>query len=259
VVGPSPARWVGQLSGWSREELGARLTFLTLLFAPVGDWYVRPAVMSLAALGLLFSDLWRSRWLWTVLTLLTAVRVIQDWPMADNHAYLLAYWCLAFAVALWAGDRESVARNARLLIGLTFALAAWQKGTSPDYANDVFFLTTFILDDRFEDFTVLFTSMTYDQLDAARAYLEADYRAGVYPLEPRRADAGGRRLPRAPRRPSGPPARPVLAGLLLRDLRRRTGPELRLAAPRDGGVPMSRLAADPALVPRCLRDPGVLL
>jgi hypothetical protein len=181
AFGVHPA-WA-ELASWSGAELAARLSFLTLLFAPVGDWYIWPAVMCLAAAGLLFRDLWRSPWLWTLLTLLTALRVILDWPLADNHAYLLAYWCLAFAVAGWLDDFTSLARNARLLIGLTFAFAVWQKWTSPDYLNDVFFLTTFLVDDRFEDFVVLLTSVSYEQIDAAREYLEGDYRVGP-PVSP---------------------------------------------------------------------------
>lgn len=164
------------LTSWSSAELGARLTCLTLLFSPVGDWYIRPIVMCLSGAGLLFAHWWRSRWLWSALALLTITRALVDWPLADNHAYLLGYWCLALAIAVWLDDFTGLARNARWLIGLAFALAAWQKWTSPDYGNDVFFLTTFLLDDRFEDFVVLLTSLTYEQIDLARDYLEGDYR-----------------------------------------------------------------------------------
>lgn len=157
-------------------ELAAKLTFLTPLFSPVGDWYIRPLILCLSAAGLLVPDLWRSRWLWTLLALLTTLRVWQDWILADNHAYLLAYCCLACAISAWLRDARVLALNARLLIGLTFAFAAWQKWASPDYPNSVFFLSTFLLDDRFEDFVVLLTSLTYEQIDLARDYLEGDYR-----------------------------------------------------------------------------------
>jgi hypothetical protein len=178
--------WLDEVRAWSGEELAARLTFLTLLFSPIGDWYVSPVVQVFSAIGLLFRNLWRSAWLWLVLTLLAALRVYQDWPMADNHAYLLVYWCAALAIATGPGGMASLARNARWLIGLTFAFAAWQKWASPDYANDVFFLTTFLVDERFEDFAVLFGGLTYEQLEAARVYLEGDYRAGpvdAFPFE----------------------------------------------------------------------------
>ena len=167
------------IAHWRSDELAARLTFLTLLFAPIGDWYVTPFVMLLSAAGLLLRDLWRSPWLWTVLAVLTGLRALDDWPLADNHAYLLAYWCTAFAVATWLPDTDSLARNARLLIGLTFGFAAWQKWMAPDYPNDVFFLTTFLVDERFEDFAVLFGGLTYEQIYMAREYLQGDYRAGA--------------------------------------------------------------------------------
>lgn len=179
MAAETQARW-GQY--WSAQladpaAVGARLTCLTLLFAPIGDWYLRPLVLVLSAAGLLLDNLWRSRWLWLALALLTGLRAIVDWPLADNHAYLLAYWCTALAVAAWSDDPTALARNARLLIGLAFAFAAWQKWTSPSYLNDVFFLTTFLLDDRFQDFIVLLTNISYEQIDAARDYLEADYRS----------------------------------------------------------------------------------
>jgi len=171
--------WLREVAAWSSDELAARLTFLTLLFSPIGDWYITPIVMLLSGAGLIMRDLWRSPWLWTALALLTGIRAFVDWPLADNHAYLLAYWCVAFAVATWMPQRESLAGNARLLIGFTFAFAAWQKWTASDYPNDVFFLTTFLVDDRFEDLAVLFGGLTYEQIEMAREYLEGDYRSGA--------------------------------------------------------------------------------
>lgn len=178
AAGAPPRSWVSLLTTVDSTLLGARLTCLTLLLVPVGDWYLRPAVLVLAAAGLLFGDFCRSRWLWLTLALLTGLRAVLDWPLADNHAYLLSYWCTALAIATWTGDLSALSRNARLLVGLTFAFAALQKWTSPSYINDVFFLTTFLLDDRFEDLVVLLTSIDYEQIDAAREYLRADYRSG---------------------------------------------------------------------------------
>ena len=93
-------------------ELAAKLTFLTPLSSPVGDWYIRPLILCLSAAGLLVPDLWRSRWLWTLLALLTTLRVWQDWILADNHAYLLAYCCLACAISAWLRDARVLALNA---------------------------------------------------------------------------------------------------------------------------------------------------
>ncbi len=188
-MGEAPAGSVSALRlaliRYDAHELSAKLTFLTLLFAPVGDWYLSPFILCLSAAGLLVPGLWRSRWLWTVLAVLVTMRFWRDWPLADNHAYLLGYWCIAVAIGAWLRAPRVLALNARLLIGLTFAFAAWQKWTSPDYRNDVFFLTTFLLDNRFEDFVVLFTSITYAEIDVARDYLEGDYRfepAATFPF-----------------------------------------------------------------------------
>jgi hypothetical protein len=167
------------LTGMSPVELAAKLTLLTLLLSPVGEWAIRPFVLTLAVAGLLLPRLWRSATLWLLLAGLTAVRFWLDWPLADNHAYLLSYWCLAMGLAAWKQDPRMLALSARLLIGLMFALAAWQKWTSPDFVNGVFFQTTFLLDDRFEDFVLLFTSVTYEQIDLARDYLEGDYRTAA--------------------------------------------------------------------------------
>lgn len=177
-VAAVPGYWLFQLKSMDRVDLGARLTCLTLLFVPVGDWYLRPLVIGLAAAGLLMSELARARWLWVALALLTGLRAAIDWPLADNHAYLLFYWCTAMAIGTWTGDLATLSRNARLLIGLTFAFAALQKWTSPNYINDTFFLTTFLIDERFEDLIVLLTSLSYEQIDAVREYLRSDYRAG---------------------------------------------------------------------------------
>jgi hypothetical protein len=39
------------------------------------------------------------------------VRIIADWPLSDNHIYLLAYWCLALALALGGTHAESTIRR----------------------------------------------------------------------------------------------------------------------------------------------------
>jgi hypothetical protein len=131
-------------------ELAARLTLVALLLHPVGRWPERAGLLALAALGLLSTRALRSAWLWLGVAALAAARVLRDWPMSDNHAYLLAYWSLALGLAPWtAVPAASLARNARLLIGLVFAFAAfWKIGLSPDFLDGRFFRVTLIVDDR---------------------------------------------------------------------------------------------------------------
>jgi hypothetical protein len=135
--------------------LALRLALLDLLLAPIGRWYIRPLVMGLAAVGLLVPGQMRRPWLWFALAGLSGLRVLLDWQLADNHAYLLAYWCLAVALALLLRDRNLLAVNGRLLIGLVFAFATLWKLLSPDFLDGTFLRVTMVVDDRFEGFARL--------------------------------------------------------------------------------------------------------
>ena len=115
-----------EIAGYDPWELAAKLTLLALLLSPVGNWFIRPFTLGLSVMGLLIPGLWRSPSLWMALALLTGIRFYIDWPSADNHAYLLSYWCLAFAVSAWLGTREVLFSNARYLVALTFGFAALQ-------------------------------------------------------------------------------------------------------------------------------------
>jgi hypothetical protein len=55
-----------------------------------------------------------------------------------------------------------VATNARLLIGFSFAFAVLWKGIlSPDFMDGTYFHYTFLTDNRFQDFGLLFGGMEY--------------------------------------------------------------------------------------------------
>lgn len=145
------------LLGMDRSDLALRLLLVALLLAPVGDRWLRPLLVGLAALGLLAPGALRSTGLWLALAALAGLRVVLDWPMSDNHAYLLAYWCLAAALATGSSDRgRALAWNGRWLIGLTFAFATlWKVALSPDFLDGRFFRVTLLDDDRMEAFTRL--------------------------------------------------------------------------------------------------------
>lgn len=85
-------------------NLALRLTLLDILLRPIGSWFLQPALLGLAAVGVALPGQLRRPPLWIILTLFTAMRLLLGWPMADNHAYLLWYWCLAVVIALlWVG------------------------------------------------------------------------------------------------------------------------------------------------------------
>lgn len=133
-------------------DLALRLLLVALLFAPVGGPWLRPLAMGLAGFGLLAPGALRSTALWAALAVLAALRVVLDWPLADNHAYLLAYWCLAALLTTRAADGAAVlAGNGRVLVGLVFLFATlWKAVLSPDFVDGRFFAVTLVDDERME-------------------------------------------------------------------------------------------------------------
>jgi hypothetical protein len=122
---------------------------------------------------------------WYVMTALLAARIIADWPLPDNHIYLLAYWCLALALSLGAGDpARTLATSARLLLGTAFLMAViWKALLSPDYLDGRFFRVTWLTDARFTDAVQLFGRMSAAQLTHNREIL-APLPEGAEPLIP---------------------------------------------------------------------------
>jgi len=133
-------------------RLAAALTLAALLLAPIGFWLVRPLVLVLALAGLLLPGLAARAPFWLGLATLSALRVAMDWPLSDNHAYLVPAWCLALALSPPASDAPGrLALSARSLIFVVFALAVVQKLlVSPDYLDGTFFRVTLLGDPRFE-------------------------------------------------------------------------------------------------------------
>ena len=175
-----------QLSGINPVDLALRLTLLDLLLRPIGTWQIRPALLVLAGAGLLVPGWLRRPALWLVLAGLTAVRSIIDWPLADNHAYLISYWCLAIALSLIVRDTDGcLAFNGRLLIGLVFAFAVlWKLVLSPDFLDGTFLRVTMLQDPRFEDWTRVSTGISIDQLEAHRNALDRHLDAPPFQVEP---------------------------------------------------------------------------
>ncbi len=175
--------WLGRLDS---VDVALRLTLLDFLLRPVGNWAIRPAVLALAAAGLLFPQCLRRPLLWASLAALTGLRVLYDWPLADNHAYLLSYWCLAAALSLFATDTEkSLAFNGRVLIGLAFGFAViWKLVLSFDFLDGTFFRVTMLLDPRFEDWTALLTGLSGPDLEAQRIALNRHFDVPQFPIPP---------------------------------------------------------------------------
>jgi hypothetical protein len=156
------------------STLPLRLTLLVLVLRPPGEGPIRAATWLAAGVALVFPSLLTSARLWLLLTLLVAARIAADWPLADNHIYLLGYWCLGVCLALWYGPLgPSMLRStSRWLVGCAFACAViWKILLAPDYIDGRFFRVTLSTDDRFAPLAAA-AGLTQAQLAANREALE---------------------------------------------------------------------------------------
>src|SRR5262245_30749352 len=128
-------------SDLGKVEVVLPLTAVILLLRPMGPWGVRPLILGLAGLAIALPRVLRAPATWYTLAILVMVRIFADWPLPDNHIYLLAYWCAALGLALGAEDGARVInRSSRLLIGGAFLMAVvWKAVLSPDYLDGRFF------------------------------------------------------------------------------------------------------------------------
>jgi hypothetical protein len=166
-------RWTRPAGDPAALELPFRLASIVLLLRPMGPWPVRASLLAIAATALLSRRVLVAPLTWLTLAVLVAARLAAEWPLPDNHIYLLAYWCLAAAIALVLPDPQAaLARSSRLLVGLAFACAViWKAGLSGDYLDGRFFRVTLLTDDRFADTAVLVGGLSEAQLAENRRYL----------------------------------------------------------------------------------------
>jgi len=150
------------------------LTAIILLLRPLDIWWLAPLVLAAACLALTLRAVRRAPLTWIVVAALVAARVIVVWPLADNHIYLLAYWCLAIGLALSkAASGATLSSSSRWLLGASFAMAVlWKAVLSPDYTDGRFFRVTLLTDERFAEAALVFGGLSRDQMAANRAFLE---------------------------------------------------------------------------------------
>jgi hypothetical protein len=100
-------------------------------------------------------------------------RLAADWPLADNHIYLLGYWCLGLGLCLAARRPIAAAASmSRYLVGFTFLCAiVWKGVLAPDYLDARFFRVTLITDERFAGVARALGGLTDAQLRDNRAAL----------------------------------------------------------------------------------------
>jgi hypothetical protein len=177
---PQPSRSAGRA-----RDVALSLTAVALLLRPMGPWFVRPAILAVAVLMILSPAMLRSAAAWGAIAVLVAIRIGDDWPLADNHVYLLGYWALAIALSLrTAGDEAGLAFSSRWLIGLAFVFAVlWKAVLSPDFLDGRFFRVTLLTDPRFGGAAQLIGGLSRQQLEANRKALQL-LPAGAELLEP---------------------------------------------------------------------------
>ena len=83
-------RWMTPPPDATHKDALFRLTLIELLLRPAGPWGVRPLILALAGVGLIATPVLRAPLTWFVLSLLLGARIVADWPLPDNHIYLLA-------------------------------------------------------------------------------------------------------------------------------------------------------------------------
>ncbi|PWT89786.1 MAG: hypothetical protein C5B54_08355 [Acidobacteria bacterium] len=148
------------------------MTLIELLLRPVGPWGILPFILLLACAGLIFPKVLRNPFTWLALFVLLTARIIVDWPLPDNHIYLLAYWCLSLFLSL-RYSLDILPSTSRMLIGFAFALAVlWKAMLSPDYIDGRFFRVTALTDERFTNAVMLFGRLSPAELKQNREYLQ---------------------------------------------------------------------------------------
>jgi hypothetical protein len=150
------------------------LTAIVLLLRPLDLWWVAAPLLAAACLSLPSRTVRRAPVTWILVALLVGARIVAVWPLADNHIYLLAYWCLAIGLALSSGaPAATLSASSRWLLGAAFALAVLWKGVlSPDYVDGRFFRVTLLTDERFADAALVFGGLSREQMARNRAFLD---------------------------------------------------------------------------------------
>jgi hypothetical protein len=140
----------GQLEALDPFELISVLSLFLLMLYGGDYWYLRVPLTIVAIAAMMHPPLRRAPETWFCLSAILLVGNLTNWYVIDNHKYLITYWCLAVSIAhCTANPQQTLARSARLLIGLAFLFAVFWKAVSPDYPDGAFFHQTLLTDRRF--------------------------------------------------------------------------------------------------------------
>ena len=157
------------------ETTPLRLTLLILLLRPPGEGTVRGLTWLVAGLALALPSAARLSWTWLALAGLVLARLVADWPLSDNHIYLLGYWSLGVGLCLLVSSPfAAIADMSRWLVGSAFLCAILWKGLlTPDFLDARFFRMTLVTDERFAELSRTIGGLSDSQLETNRAALVA--------------------------------------------------------------------------------------
>lgn len=148
-------RWQRDFAQADLLSIVLPLTLLVLALNPFDEWYMQGPFAMLCIIGLAWRPALGTTLFWYFAAAVFGAAIYLNWASADNHKYLMCYWCLALcAVASVRSDARdaALAWNARLLIGLCMALAIFWRLTSNSYRDGAFFEFCLLTDERFEYF-----------------------------------------------------------------------------------------------------------
>jgi hypothetical protein len=151
-------------------EIATGVTCVLILLTGPKAWYVSVFASALAAAALIFPSLRAKPTLWAFLGTAVGASAFYNWETTDNHKYLLSYWCLAVMLSLTATEqRDFLAKCARSLIGVSFALAVLWKLRSADFVVGDFFRVQLVTDVRFMAVASWLGGLSADEVHALRS------------------------------------------------------------------------------------------
>lgn len=145
--------------------LASRMTLILVLLYTNEYWYLKIPIVLLISASIIFEQIYSNNNFWLSILVILASANLNNWYSIDNHQYLITYWCLALYLSSLSDDPdETLARNSRLLIGLTFLFATFWKLISSDFLDGRFFHFTLLTDQRFADVTTYASSLNRGKL-----------------------------------------------------------------------------------------------
>jgi len=148
-------------------------------------------MVSIAAIAIMlgFAKVRRSPWFWLGLAAVWAPRLIFHCYENEDHIFFGVYWFAAIGLALW-GDQqhETLAKSARLLIGLSFAFALLWKLMVPQFHDSSLLHYKLLYDYRFREMVTepiggLSQSATETNIDSIRSLRESPIQPTAVPIE----------------------------------------------------------------------------